>query len=263
MIFKIRNIVTDTRLSNIDYNSEDLLDIHREILDEKKMLRKVFAKFYDKCIESDNKFLTGEGIRIEIGAGTSFFKSKYPEILSSDIKHSKNLDMVVDAMNMPFDDNSVRTVYGINCFHHFPYPEKFFSELSRCLCKGGGCILIEPYYGMAASYIYKNIFTTETFNKNQQYWDNSKNTVMTGANQALSYIVFVRDHKKFETKFPALEIVHQEPLNNYMEYLLSGGLNFKQLCPTFLLPFIHFVEFLLQPFIKLFALHYLIVIRKK
>jgi hypothetical protein len=56
---------------------------------------------------------------------------------------------------------------------------------------------------------------------------------MEGANQALSYIVFERDRERFERLFPDLEIVEQSWIANYPRYLLSGGLNFRQLLPTF------------------------------
>lgn len=256
------NKLSDNRLKNIDYNSNELLKIHRMILREKKMMNEVFSEFYDLCIRYEKKYLKGDGIRLEIGAGVSFFKEKYPEIISTDIKESDYLDMSVDAMNMPFDNNSIKTVYGINCFHHLAEPEKFFSELERCLCKGGGCILIEPYYGLLASKFYKKLFETEFFDKKQKQWNNPDNKIMQGANQALSYIIFKRDQKIFREKHPSLEIIKNKPLSNYLRYILSGGLNFKQLGPQFLSPLIKSLEYILLPFIKIFALHHIIIIRK-
>ncbi|MGZ4049862.1 MAG: methyltransferase domain-containing protein, partial [Bacteroidia bacterium] len=199
----------------------------------------------------------------EIGAGVSFFKKKYPEIISTDIKKADNLDMVVDAQNMPFENNSVRAIYGINCFHHFPNPNLFFNELERVLDKGCGCVLIDPYYGFVSKRFYKKIFDTETFDMAQKEWVNESLGFMNGANQALSYIVFVRDKKIFEEKYPNLEIVIQKPLNNYMRYLLSGGLNFRQILPSFFSPIIKFFELIFMPFNSIFALHHIIVIRKK
>jgi hypothetical protein len=97
----------------------------------------------------------------------------------------------------------------------------------------------------------------------QKEWVNEELGFMNGANQALSYIVFVRDKKKLEELYPNLEIVVQKPLNNYLRYLLSGGLNFRQVLPSFLSPLIKLWEFTLIPFNSVFALHHIIVIRKK
>lgn len=120
---------------------------------------------------------------------------------------------------MDFEDNTVRAIYGINCFHHFPNPKKFFLELNRVFISGGGCILIEPYYGFFVKRFCKNLFDAETFDTSQLEWEDPKNQVMTGANQALSYIVFKRDLKLFQKLNSHLEIVIQKPLNRVCAYL--------------------------------------------
>ncbi len=263
LFLKLRNFLQDPRLKNIDVDSDELLKKHHQILEEKRMMHDVFAEFYQKCIDLDDRFFIGDGLRVEIGAGVSFFKKLYPTIISTDIKHADNLDMVVDAMDMSFDPESVRAIYGINCFHHFPDPSKFFKELDRVLIQGGGCVLIEPYFGPVARRFYKKLFDTETFNLNQTDWKNIDNQVMTGANQALSHIVFIRDRNRFLTDYPGLEIIYQKPLKNYIRYLISGGLNFRSLLPAWTSPILRLKEIFLIPLIKIFALHHVIVIRKK
>jgi len=261
---KIANSLKEPRLIGVDPDSEEMLAIHSKVLYEKPMMREVFEEFYDECIRLDNFYLGhSTSKRVEIGAGVSFFKKKYPEIISTDIKKAENLDMVVDALDMPFENSSVRAIYGINCFHHFPNPDLFFKELERTLELGCGCILIDPYYGFIAKRFYKKIFETETFDSTQKEWVNESLGYMNGANQALSYIVFVRDKKKFEELYPNLEIVLQKPLNNYLRYLLSGGLNFRQILPSFFSPVIKLFEFIFIPVRSIFALHHIIVIRKK
>ena len=151
----------------------------------------------------------------------------------------------------------------MNCFHHLTDPTKFFNELERVLVQGGGCVLIEPYHGPLARVFYKNLFDSETFDRSTIDWTNYNQGVMTGANQALSYIVFKRDIKKFNALFPKLEIVKTSVFNNYVRYLLSGGLNFKKIVPTQLEFIIKFIEILLYPFKRFFGLHHYIVIRKK
>jgi SAM-dependent methyltransferase len=258
----ISRLLGDPRLRNVDYDSDELLNLHRQILLEKRMMREVFAEFYDECIRLDHEHFTGQGRRVEIGAGVSFFKELHPEITSTDIKKSQTLDMVVDAVNMPFEDGSVRAFYGINCFHHFPDPDRFFDELKRTLVSGGGCVLIEPYHGFVAQRVFRQLFATETFDVTQAEWKNEANRVMSGANQALSYIVFIRDRGKWQARHPGLELVDCRPMNNHLRYLLSGGLNFRSLLPGFSAPFIKLVEWMLTPLNHVLALHHVIVIRK-
>lgn len=85
---------------------------------------------------------------------------------------------------------------------------------------------------------------------------------MEKANQALSYIYFVKHKKKTHKKFPKLKIVHISVFNNYLRFLISGGLNFKKILPDiFLLP-IKIFEKILTPLKKIFGIHYLIVIKR-
>jgi SAM-dependent methyltransferase len=260
---RIRTYLAEPRLAGKNPDTEEFLDLHRQILEEKPMMNAVFAEFYDACINIDEKYFSGNGKRVEIGAGVSFFKKIYPQIITTDIKRADYLDMVVDALNMPFENGSVRAIYGINCFHHFPDPNQFFKELIRVLNSGGGCVLIDPYHGPLAKAFYKNVFDTEGFDVAQPSWKNDSLGVMMNANQALSYIVFTRDKKQFETQYPELELVKQYPLKNYVRYLLSGGLNFRQLLPSFLSPLLKLVEWLLSPLSKVFGLHHIIIIRKR
>ena len=127
-------------------------------------------------------------------------------------------------------------------------------------------MLIEPYYGPGASQFFRRLFSTEGFDKSQKDWghldDGEDRAVMSGANQALSYVVFHRDRAQLKALHPSLEVVHQERIHNSLRYLLSGGLNFRQLAPTATAPLIRAVEWLFSPIGHLWVLHYAIVIRK-
>jgi SAM-dependent methyltransferase len=254
----------DDRLKNIDANSPDLVEIHHKILSERKYMQDVFREIYRNMVDCENNFLSGEGLKIEIGASGGFLKKYYPEIITSDIKPTPYSDIVVDALSMPFEDNTVKVIFGINCFHHFNDPDIFFNELKRVLVSGGGCILCEPYYGWFSSIFYNSLHEEEYYDKKMQTWKNKMSGPSIGANQALSYIVFKRDFELFSSKHPELKIVYEKSLNNYLRYIVAGGLNFKPLLPyrgfKYLLKF---MELLLMPFRRYLALHNIIVIKKK
>jgi len=258
-----RRLLTDPRLQGVDYDSDALTEIHRRILAEKPLMREVFGEFYRLCRDLDDRHLAGGGRRVEIGAGVSMFKQLYPDVLSTDVKSTPSIDMVVDAQAMPFAAGSVRAVYGLNCFHHLPRPDRFFEELGRVLHPGGGCVLIEPYHGPVARRFYARLFDTEGFDPTAPDWTNASSGVMKGANQALSFIVFRRDAARFGQSHPYLEIVEQRPLGNYVRYLLSGGLNFRQLVPSLSSPLIKAVEAAMSPLHRWLALHHVIVLRRR
>lgn len=227
------------------------------------MLRDVFVEFHQGFHRLADRYFKVQGLEVELGAGIAPMRNSYPEVLATDIVATETLDMALDAEAMRLDDQSVRAFYGQNCFHHFPHPERFFTELERTLKIGGGAILIEPFHGPFAAFLYKRLFRSEGFDKHFPSWETPSTGPMNGANQALSYIVFVRDRQAFERKHPGLEIVHQEICGNYLRYLISGGLNFRQLLPDALIPVLKVVEKLLYPVRRLMALHHIVVIRRR
>lgn len=259
---KARAWLREPLLDGVDIDGDQRIAAHRRILASKPMLKGVFDEIYRLLLRLDTQHFRGEGRRVEIGAGVSAFKAMCPELVTTDVMPAEHLDMVLDAHAMALPDASVRALFGIHCFHHFRDPEAFFREVLRVCLPGGGCILVEPYHGPVAARFYKKVFESETFDRDQRDWTSDAG-VMAGANQALSYVVFERDRARFERTFPDLEIVEQRWLRNYPRYLLSGGLNFRQLMPTFSIPLLKAVEWLLVPIGSWTALHHCVVLRKR
>lgn len=257
------DLLRDPLLDEMDVDGVDRLTLHRKMLEKKRMLREVFTDFHHLFRTLEEKFLSGEGSKVELGAGVSPMRDSYPEVLATDIVPASHLDMVVDAQQMDFPDQSVKVIYGQNCFHHFPNPDRFFDELDRVLVPGGGAILLEPYYGPFATFLYKRLFRTEGFDKDFPSWETPASGPMNGANQALSYIVFVRDIGLYAAKYPNLKIEHREIAGNYLKYLLSGGLNFRQCVPDKCIGLVRLVEKLISPLNRWIALHHVVVIRKQ
>jgi SAM-dependent methyltransferase len=259
---RLLDFLRDPLLDGMDVDGEKRLELHRKMLAKKRMLRGAFTEFHHLFRKLEQRFLIGKGIEVELGAGVSPMRDSYPEVLATDIVYTPHLDRVINAEAMDLVDNSVKAIYGQNCFHHFPHPDQFFKELDRVLVPGGGAILLEPYYGPFASFMFKRLFRTEGFDKTYPSWETPAAGPMNGANQALSYIVFVRDRAQFELKHPSLKIVQQQPAGNYLKYLLSGGLNFRQLLPDSFTGSIGLLEKLISPLNRWIALHHVIVIRK-
>lgn len=262
MMVSIRDLLKDPEVQNMDTDGPDRLRLHSKLLKKKEMLQAVFKEFHLLFRKIDLKFLSGKGLHIELGAGVAPIRDTFPEVLATDVVESEGLDLVINAHQMNFDPGSIRVFYGQNCFHHFSDPNKFFIEVERALVEGGGVILLEPYYGPLAAFLYKNLFKTEVFDTTASSWETFDTGPMSGANQALSYNIFIRDKLIFEKKYPNLKIVHQELVPNYLKYFLSGGLNFRQILPNYFTKFISGFEKAIFPFNKWLALHHVIVICK-
>jgi len=253
----------DPSVANVDVDGSERLNVHRNMLSKKRMLREVFTDFHHIFRRLDERFFTGNGARIELGAGIAPIKDSYPDVLATDVVHGNHLDRILDAEVMDLPEQSVRVFYGQNCFHHFPNPSRFFSELERVLQPGGGAILLEPYYGPFATFLFKRLFRTEGFDKSYPSWQTPVAGPMNGANQALSYLVFVRDKAIFDVNHPSLSIVHQEICPNYLKYILSGGLNFRQMCPDSMIWTVNLLQFIISPLNRIMSLHHVVVIIKK
>ena len=266
MIKLIRKIFTEKNIYNIDPNSNDLIFAHIENINKKKILRSAFIYFYKELFRLSKKHFNvcDNSVELELGSGVGFIKDLNKKIITSDLRPIPNIDKHFDACNTPFDSNSLDAIYAINVFHHLDNPDRFFKETYRILRKGGGIILIEPHGGFLSKFIHKIIHTDEYFDLNVPDWNQNVTGSLSGANQALSEIVFNRDLKKFNEKYiKNFILVEKKFASNFLQYLLSGGLNFKQFVPSFSLPLLVFLEKILNRiFPRFFSLHQIIVIKK-
>ena len=200
----MNRLIDGLRLPIPEVDSADRLRQHREILRTKRLVREVFQQNHRTFLGLDRRFFGDcPGLRVELGAGAASIRETDPEVLATDLFPAEHLDRVLDAQCMDLADGCVRALYCQNGFHHFSNPELFFAEAIRVLHPGGGIILIEPYYGPWARFLYPRLFATERYDEHQPSWIGVGQGPMAGANQALSYIVFKRDREHFSRVFPS------------------------------------------------------------
>jgi SAM-dependent methyltransferase len=260
----LRQLLVPRELEALDVDDDRRIELHAAMLARKPMLAEVFAECHHAFMQCDLAYFGDTpGDRIELGAGVAPVRDTYPDVLATDVVAAPGLDRVLDALDLDLGDGTARALYGQNCFHHFPDPARFLTEAERVIAPGGGVILIEPFHGAFASLLYKRLFASEDFDKGMPGWTSAASGPMTGANQALSYIVFERDREQFGRRFPNLELVAAEPLENYVRYLLSGGLNFRQLAPNGAIGALKRLERALHPARRALALHQIIVLRRR
>lgn len=261
----LRTVLYDPRIRRLDVNSSDLIAVHRDILQEKPLLRSAFDTFYREMIEANEKHLTASGFELELGSGVGFLKQLRPKVITSDVRDIPSVDRRIDALAIDLPDDSVRVIYAINVFHHLADPRRFFSELCRVLKPGGGCVLVEPHNGLASSFLHRHLHKDEQFEPDAAAWTNSESRgPMSGANQALSYVVFDRDRGQFEEEYgDKLEIAYRGYSLNALRYFFSGGLNFRQMLPSFADPVLRFLERAAKPLARHWSLHQIIVLRKQ
>lgn len=259
---RLGSLLQEPEVAGCPVDDAGRLCAHRAVLDRKPMIRHVFEEFHELFRSLDLAFFHGDGTTIELGAGVYPVRDTVSGVLATDIVPAPGLDRVLDACAMDLPDASVHAFYLQNVFHHFPQPGRFFTELERTLVPGGGAIMIEPNAGWFASLLYPRLFASEGFDKTAVSWDAAVTGPMSGANQALSHLVFDRDLDAFQSLHPSLEIVHRDVLTNYLRYLVSGGLNFRALLPGASSGVLRAVERALSPWRRGLGLHRVVVLRK-
>jgi len=217
--------------------------LHAQIIQKKPFLKNLYIDFYKQLKKAipdfENKVL------VELGSGGSFIKEIIGNVITSDILQLPNVDKVFSASKIPFEDGSVGAFLMIDVLHHITEPRVFFTEAARCLEVSGKIVMIEPANTLWARFIYRN-FHHELF-ETQADWTLEAGGPLSVGNGALPWIIFSRDRKIFESQFPSLKII---AIRNHtpFRYLLSGGLSYRQLVPSFTYQLVKALEFALSPF---------------
>ncbi len=223
---------------NVD-DQESLLN-HYRVIRQKKFLKKIYIDFYKQL----KKTKLPKGSIVEIGSGAGFIKEIIPNVVTSDVIKGPGIDKVFFADNMPFKTNSVAAFFMIDVLHHIKDSEKALREMARCLKPNGKLVMIEPYKSWWSHIIYK-YFHPERFDPNAN-WKVTGSGRMSDSNTALPWIIFVRDRKIFEKKFPEFSINKIEP-HTPLRYLISGGLSTIQLLPSIMYTQVLSLEKFLSP----------------
>lgn len=243
----------------IDFDSVEAGELASDALRNKKCLRNIYIETYSLMMKLRRKYLTN-GITLEIGSGGGFIKDIFNEVITSDIKQLSNIDKVIDAEKLPFENSTLSSILAVHVIHHIPDITKFLKEASRVLKPGGGIICVEPYWGPLATFIYKKMHP-EPFDKETPKWELDKRNPMTESNQAISYLILKRDREKFRTIFPEFQIVYRKRFG-FLRYMMTGGLWLNQKLPDFMFPILKYIEIMLTPLMPLLAIHHIFVIKK-
>ena len=240
-----------------DLDEDETVSVHARIIKSKGFLRRLYSEYYHQMGAAVG--YCEHGVFVEIGSGGGFIKEVLPNTVTSDVVPHNGVEEVFPAQSMPFDDGSVNGIFILNCFHHFSEPALVLEEFERVLVVGGSVVMIEPANTWWGRLIYTR-FHHEPFNSSGG-WSLPDSGRLTGANVALPWVVFVRDREAFSKFFQSMAI---DSVNHHtpFSYLISGGLTWRQLAPTWTYPLVRTTERLLSPFSKSLGMFMTVVIRK-
>lgn len=239
--------------------SPEFFTVQKQLILNRPLVKRCYDDWYARLLRNADS-VPQNGIMLELGSGGSYLKSIRPAIVSSDVVENV-ADLVVDGRKLPFPDNSVQALFLTHVFHHIPDVSAFLAEAQRVLVPGGVISMIEVAHTPFAKFFFKN-FHHEPYNDRPQQWTFEQKDSMMDCNQALSWMVFVRDRAQFGRQFPNLEVAAIEYIP-WLTYFLSGGVTSPYLIPKFLNPLLIALEKLTTPAAPVFSLHWHICIRKK
>ncbi len=248
------------------------LETHRDIWKRKKILRDIYTNWYKQILDD---LAPGDGITLELGAGSGNFKEFKPDVISSDIEPCRWLDIAFDAHLMPFLDESVRNIVMIDVLHHLAQPVRFLEEASHVLEPGGRIVIIEPFPSPFSLPVYRK-FHPEPFDMSTDYFgpvhapsespafftDLNKTKDPWDANQAAAYLLFYKQAQKFREFFgDRFQVIKRKRMSCIL-YPASGGFENKSLIPDSIVPVFRGLEFLLTPLRPLLAFRCYVVLEK-
>lgn len=257
------NILRFLQLPYVD-KMEDLDDAKTTIIRSKIIWKNIFLRnLYTDFYTIFKNSLAGLSKRrklVELGSGGGFIKKIIPDVITSDVIKLPGIDLNLSATNMPFNNESIDKFFMLNVIHHIHDARMFFKEIDRCLKKNGKLIAIEPANTLWGRFIYQH-FHYEGFNP-QGGWTLKSQKALSVANGALPWIIFIRDKKKFEKLFPKLKIIKITP-HTPLRYLISGGLSYRQLLPSWMYAVVKNIEKLAASLSKHTGMFYTIEIEKR
>jgi hypothetical protein len=241
----------------LDVDAPRLTGLRRRIIAEKSFLRQIYQEWYQSIFDS---LPVGDSPILEIGSGAGFLREYIPGLIRSEIFMCPEIDVILNALTLPFADRSLRAIVMTDVLHHLPEPRLFFTKAASCVHVGGCVIMIEPWVSPWSRWVYERLHS-EPFLPEASEWSFPSTGPLSGANGALPWILFERDRVQFEREFPQWAIREIRPQMPF-RYLVSGGVSMRSLMPGVTFGLWRGLENMLRPWMKHLAMFSFIVLER-
>jgi SAM-dependent methyltransferase len=238
----------------------DPLDYYRQAWAKKPLLKRVYNEIYDriaaKCVV---------GRTLEIGGGIGQFKTRFPDVIATDIQSAPWLDVVADAQKLPFADGSIANIVMVDVLHHVEFPVLFLKEAERVLKPGGRCVMVEPAITWGSTLFYRFVHHEPVRMSADPLGEGSPDADRDpyDSNQAIPTLLATRDRDRLFRMVPGLALRATDWFS-FAVYPLSGGFKPWSLLPDKLGGALLKLERQMEPSLgRFFAFRMLMVMEKK
>jgi SAM-dependent methyltransferase len=242
----------------LDIDDPRTTHLRRHILAGKPFLRRIYEDWYRALAAS---LPPGGAPVLELGAGAGFLADFIPHLVRSEVFYTPGLELVLDGLALPFAAGSLRGIAMTNVLHHLPRPLRFFAEAARCVRPGGVVTMIEPWVTPWSRWVYTRLHH-EPFLPESREWEIAAAGPLSGANGALPWILFQRDHERFERAAPEWRVRSVAPMMPF-RYLVSGGVTLRGLMPAATYPLWRGLETALSPALGRLAMFAHVVLERR
>ena len=229
----------------------------RAIVAGKPFLRRIYDEWYSTLVQ---RIPSGPGRVLELGSGAGFFQQHVPDVIRSEVFPCSRVDLIADACQLPFANDSLRAIVMTDVFHHVPDVRQFMREAARTVRPGGVVAMVEPWSTTWSRFVYST-FHHEPFRPEVTRWEFEAGGPLSSANGALPWIVFARDRAIFEREFPQWAVEEITP-GMPLRYLLSGGVSLRTLMPGWSFAAWRGIERLMMPLMGEVAMFATITLRR-
>ena len=164
-------------------------------------------------------------VGLEIGSAGGITKNLRPDFMTTDIRKTSGVDLVLDATQLPFESCTFDIVYAVDVIHHITDLDKLFLEVNRVLKPGGIFFLREPYWSPLAQIVWRFLHP-EDFSVKRLFKVSLDNDPMLG-NQALAYAIIKKSSVLPAGLIPDQLRLHRLGETTGVAFLLSGGATFR------------------------------------
>lgn len=247
------------------YDDEFRINYHEKVINSNWQIKRTIEEMHhwvlDKVYQKSELQNIDNSIFLELGSGVIPYSNLDERFISSDISFNTKMQLVCDAQNLPIKKDSLGGLVGQFVFHHLQDPAMGLREIGRVMKPKSRIIFIEPANTFLGKLIFPFMHRSEYYDGNAD-WKNEVGNHNFKANQALSYIVFIRDRNLFVKMFPEFRVKEIIKMPQGVRYIACGGLNFKKIMPDFLINLIRILEKYFPKLISIFAVHWCVVIEK-
>ena len=209
----------------------------------------LYSFIYSRLVNKKNILEIGSGA----GISSEFLKGLH--ITHTDLLAWKDNDVIgdIDAMNLPYEDDSFDGIFAVDALHHIPFPAKPLLEMIRVCAPENQIVLVEPYVSILSFPVYRIFHTEKTswrtleFDFNRQMIGNEPNE----GDQCITQSIFLNNSKCDELKALSSKVIRVEiqyfsPLAFFatggltrpikgLSFLISPLIEFEKRVPQFLL----------------------------